>query len=304
MPDFAGPMLRRWELGNALRRIREDRHMTIAEVTTAMRERYGSSFSTTKLSRLETAKRGAIPRDVHDLCNLYGLPDHERSHLVDLAVSTRESDKLHPEDAPSGYRWYIELERIAKTLQEYASNFIPGLLQTAEYATAVEQLQYLVPDYYKSRIALSDVSENTEDRVQLRLSRQAVLTRADPLELHVILDESVLRRRIPKPGVMRRQLQRLLDASSKPNLNIQILPFEIGPYPGSECSYWSILNFPESGQQPPRTVYTETANGGQTSDRETDIIHFTGVFKVLTQMALDPEQSRNLIKQNISQLPT
>jgi transcriptional regulator with XRE-family HTH domain len=297
MPEFAGPMLRRWELGNALRRLREDRGMTIAEVTTAMKERYGSSFSPTKLSRMETAKRGVIPRDVHDLCVLYKVPDEEREYLVELAKSTRDYDKQHLDDvlARQGYSVYLALEQTALQSREYTTMYIPGLLQTAEYAQVVENLSYISPAYYNVRE--EDIPETTAGRVHLRVQRQEVLHRAeDPLRLHVLIDENALRRRLKESGVMERQLRYLLTESERPNISIQVLTFETGLYPGAESGYWTILDFPPDDLHPNRTVYLEAARGPVLFDRETEVAGMVAAFETLSHLALDLDRSRDFIE--------
>jgi transcriptional regulator with XRE-family HTH domain len=125
MPQLVSSMLRRLELGNALRRLREERHMTIADVTAAMKERFGSSFSTAKLSRMETAKRGVIPRDVHDLCDLYGVPEEVREQLMELAKEAREQDELAEQPELRGLSRYSAIERIATRAREYSSMYLP-----------------------------------------------------------------------------------------------------------------------------------------------------------------------------------
>lgn len=302
MPEFAGPMLRRWELGNALRRIRDERNMTIAEVTSAMKERYGSSFSTTKLSRMETARRGVIPRDVHDLCLLYGVTDQVRDHLVELAKSTRGHESPSTDEGGRGYPWFIELERVAVKIREYSAHFMPGLLQTNEYATVVENVQFTAPDYYNPRLEPEEVPENAADRVKLRLERQSVLERPVPLELHSIVDEAALYRRLPDPEVMKDQLRQLLKMSIRPNICIQVIPFSAGFYPGSESSYWTILDFEDDELQLPRTVYAEAASGVQILDRESDVIRLASAFTALSGIALTPEASRTQIEQAIARL--
>lgn len=296
MPEFAGPMLRRWELGNALRRIRDERGMTIAEVTVAMRARYGSSFSTTKLSRMETARRTVIPRDVHDLCMIYGVSDEEREQLVELAVQAHEGETPVTDEQVRGYLWYATLEELASSIREYTAMFVPGLLQTPGYARVVENLQVIVPDYYSPYTELEDVPRNADDRVKLRLKRQERLERDDAAHLHVLIDESVLRRRLPDVEVMREQLQHLISMSQRPNIRIQVIPFEVGLYPGSETTYWSILDLPDGGNRPPTTIYMETANGAQISERDADVSRMISAFDALTRLALDPTATRKILE--------
>jgi transcriptional regulator with XRE-family HTH domain len=288
-------MLRRWEVGNALRQIREERGMTIADVTAAMKERYGSSFSTTKLSRLETAKRGVIPRDVHDLCIIYDVSDDERDRLLDLAIRAHEGDAPATDEHERGYLWFATLEKIALSIREYSAMYVPGLLQTQDYARVVENLQFTAPDYYSVRLEREEIPKNADDRVEMRLERQAVLEGDNPPRFHVILDDSVLRRRLPDPDVMNEQLNHLIEMSKRPNICIQVIPFEAGLYPGSECSYWSVLNFPNAEHMPRTTIYAEAVNGVQIIDRDVDVARMVGAFEVLTRLALDPDTSRDHI---------
>lgn len=292
VPEFASPMLRRWELGNALRRIREDRGMTIAEVTSAMEEHYGSSFSSTKLSRMETAKRGVIPRDVHDLCLLYDVPAPDRDYLVELAKSARGPEVPGLDEQNRGYLWFAALEQVATEIREFSAMFVPGLLQTAEYARVVEGLRTAAPDYYEPRFDAGNVPASTEDRVRMRLARQQLLEPPNPVRLHTVLDAGVLMRRLPDPGIMRRQIEHLVQVSRRPNVTIQVMPFEAGLYPGAEGSYWSILDFPPGADRPQRTVYLEVAGTNQLIEREADVSRMASTFSILSRLALGPDGSR------------
>lgn len=295
MPEFAGAMLRRRELGTALRRIRDQRGMTIAEVTVAMQERYGSSFSAAKLSRMETARRAVIPRDVHDLCAIYEVSDEERERLVELAVEAHKGEPPASNNQVRDYLWFVTLEKIASGVREYTSMFIPGLLQTPEYARAVENLQVTAPKYYIPHLESDSVLKHADDRVTLRLERQEILERDNPVRLHALIDESALRRRLPGTRVMEGQLNHLIAMSKRPNVRIQIIPFDAGLYPGAESTYWSILDFPEGADQPPTTVYAEAATGVEITDREADVARMTSVFETLTKIALAPDASIDLL---------
>ena len=292
MPEFESPMLRRWELGNALRRIREDRGMTIAEVTTAMEEHYGSSFSATKLSRMETAKRGVIPRDVHDLCLLYEVPNADRDYLVELAKSARGPEVPGLDEQNRGYLWFAALEQVATEIREYSAMTVPGLLQTAEYARVVEDLVAAAPAYYEPRLGAGNVPASAQDRVRMRLDRQYRLEPPNPLRLHTVLDIGVLMRRLPDPGIMHRQIEHLIQISRRPHVTIQVIPFEAGLYPGAEGSYWSILDFPPGAGQPQRTVYLEVTGANQLIERESEVSRMTSTFAILSRLALGPDDSR------------
>ena len=291
MPEFAGPMLRRRELGSALRRIRDERGMTIAEVTAAMQERYGSSFSVAKLSRMETARRAVIPRDVHDLCAIYEVSDEERERLVELAVEAHKGEPPATNSLVRDYLWFVALEKIASSVREYTTMFIPGLLQTPDYASAVENLQFTAPTYYNPHLGSDGVLRHPDDRVRLRLDRQEILERDNPVRLHVLIDESALRRRFPDPEIMIGQLNHLVEMSKRPNIRIQVIPFEAGLYPGAESTNWLILGFPEGTDQPPTTVFAEASMGRDITDRAADVSRMTSVFETLAQLALDSNAS-------------
>lgn len=295
MPEFAGPMLRRRELGTALRRIREKRGMTIAEVTAAMEDRYGSSFSIAKLSRMETARRAVIPRDVHDLCVIYEVSDEERDRLVDLAVEAHTSELPLRNNQVRDYLWFVTIEKIASSIHEYSALFIPGLMQTAAYALEVENLQVKAPDYYSPYIDRGTILKHVDDRVKLRLDRQEILVRENPVQLHALIDEGALMRRFSDPKVMEQQLNHLLELSKRPNIRIQVIPFELGLYPGAESTYWSILDFPEGEDHPLRTVYLEASTGVQITERDSDVSRMTSAFDTLARMALDFSASRDRI---------
>lgn len=295
MPEFAGPMLRRRELGSALRRIRDERGMTIAEVTAAMQERYGSSFSVAKLSRMETARRTVIPRDVHDLCAIYEVSDEERERLVELAVEAHKGEVTLRSNQERDYLWFVTLEKIASSIREYTGLFIPGLLQTPDYAREVENLQVRVPAYYNPYVEPGNILKHASDRVTVRLDRQEILVREDPVQLHALIDEGAIRRRLSEPEIMDGQLNHLVEMSKRPNVLIQVIPFEAGLYPGSESSYWSILDFPEGDDQPPRTAYVEAATGVQITERDADVSRMASAFEALARMALDPSASRDRI---------
>jgi hypothetical protein len=245
---------------------------------------------------METARRTVIPRDVHDLCMIYGVSDEEREQLVELAVQAHEGETPVTDEQVRGYLWYATLEELASSIREYTAMFVPGLLQTPGYARVVENLQVIVPDYYSPYTELEDVPRNADDRVKLRLKRQERLERDDAAHLHVLIDESVLRRRLPDVEVMREQLQHLISMSQRPNIRIQVIPFEVGLYPGSETTYWSILDLPDGGNRPPTTIYMETANGAQISERDADVSRMISAFDALTRLALDPTATRKILE--------
>ncbi|MCZ9336685.1 helix-turn-helix domain-containing protein, partial [Streptomyces sp. TRM76130] len=160
-----------------------------------------------KVSRIETGTSGAKPGDVRLLLDVYGVTDAQLREVI-LALAGSENDGgrqhwWHPYRGvlPPTYRDFISLESQADTMRTLETTVVPGLLQTPEYARAV------------TRAAMDGLPEERIDAlVEVRLTRQDVLRSPTPLRLSAVLDEAVLRRRVGEPGVMARQLERLVDA--------------------------------------------------------------------------------------------
>ena len=191
------PTLRRRQLGFLLRQLRTERGLSIDEVT----ER--AMFSTTKLSRLETGRVGASPRDIRDLCIVYGITDSaERDRLMTLAREGKQRAWWQQFDLP--YATYVGLEAEATSISQYESDIVPGLLQVDGYARAI----------FESGDPPLDISA-IEGRIEARKRRQALLDRDDAPLLHCIVDEGALRRPIGGPAVMRAQLARITAAAER-----------------------------------------------------------------------------------------
>jgi transcriptional regulator with XRE-family HTH domain len=177
--EARNPVTCRRELGAALRALRLNGGLTAEEVA----ERLLCSAS--KVSRMENG-HGATLRDIRDLCGLYGVPDDkERDRLMELARRGRQQAWWQPFDLPFGD--YLGLEEDATSIKAFHCGLIPGLLQTGPYAAAIE----------RSALALSLASgkegnEYIRARVEMRLTRQRILTRDDPPRYHTIIDEAVL----------------------------------------------------------------------------------------------------------------
>jgi transcriptional regulator with XRE-family HTH domain len=268
------PTIRRRELGALLRQLRADHEMTAEEVTARL------LFSPTKLSRIETGQSGASPRDIRDLCDLYGVTDPaERDHLMALAREGKQRGWWQEYDLP--YATYVGLEAEAVSVNDYQSGVIPGLLQTEEYARAM--LRAEVPPFS---------SQELERRVHVRLTRQALLAQGDGLPYHTIMDEAALHRRVGGAPVMRAQLQHVAESAQLPNVTVQIIPFEAGAHPAMD-SIFSILNF----EQPliADIVYVQGLVGNIYLERQADLERYRRIFSHLRTMALNPSDSVSLL---------
>ena len=271
----------RWELGNALRELRLSAGLTVAQAAAAL------ECSDAKISRLENGQRGAIARDVRDLCQLYCVPDDHREELMAMSREARTIDRSNSIAIPAKFSTYLALETTAVRLRTFESTLVPGLLQTERYA------RYIMRD--TEDLSAADV----EDRIKIRLERQRRLTsRFRPLHAHFVIDENVLWRPLgdgPEAAFAREeQLERLVWASRLPNVTIQVMPYDAGLYPGIEAATIILLDFEEGAKQSTvcylEGILTELFLRGQN-----EIESIAQKFDRMREQALDPARSRALL---------
>ena len=274
----SGPTALRIILGAHLRRMRDAAGISRSDAGWEIRS------SESKVSRMELGRVGFKERDVSDLLTLYGLDDgEERDRLLALARDANNPGWWHRfgDVLPSWFHSYLGLEAAAQLIRTYELQFVPGLLQTQEYVRAVVQLgRGLIP------------AEEVERRVSLRVSRQEVLTRPNPVRLWAVVDESVLRRPIGGVKAMRVQLEALIEATHIPHVTLQVMPFNSGGHAATGGAY-SILRFPE--QDLPDIVYIEQLTSAVYLDRRDDLDHYAGAMDRLCGEAAPPERTPGLL---------
>jgi transcriptional regulator with XRE-family HTH domain len=271
------PTVRRRRLALELRRLREAARLTCEEVAEHL------ECSTSKISRIETGRVSVSPRDVRDMLDLYGVSPQQESSLVQLARDSRQkgwwhaySDTIQPRFAT-----YIGLESAASEIRIYEVTLIPGLLQTEDYARTV--------------IAAAIVGgghDGVERNVELLMARQPPLTSDDPPRLWAVLDEAALRRTVGGAGLMRLQLDRLLDLAHLPNVAIQVIPFGAGAHPAMGRPF-VILAFPERAD--PDVVYLEDLTSALYVEDVDEVDRYNMFFNHLRATALSFEDSAALI---------
>ncbi|WP_024802790.1 helix-turn-helix transcriptional regulator [Nocardia sp. BMG51109] len=270
-----GPMVLRIALGSRLRGLREDRGIS--------REQAGYTIrgSHAKISRLELGRTGFKERDVRDLLTFYGVDDSERRELyLDMARRANQPGwwQHYNDLLPSWFETYLGLEQAATTIRSYEPQFVPGLLQTADYARAV--------------VSAGD-GEQTDRRVDLRLRRQQILARRSGPLVWAIIDESAFRRPVGGVHILRDQIDHLLDTTAAlPNVRIQVLPFAAGGSASPGCPF-SILRFPEP--ELPDIVYTEQLTSSVYLDRQRDVQAYKSVMDRLSVQALPPKSSTEFL---------
>lgn len=270
-----GPTVLRIVLGTQLRRLREAAGIT--------REAAGDRIraSHAKISRLELGRVGYKPRDVADLLTLYGVVDEqEREDFLTLARQANTQGWWHKfgDVLPSWFETHIGLEEAASVIRTYEVQFIPGLLQTADYARAVTMLGH-------PRASAREVDR----RVDLRMTRQRLLTRADPPKLWAVVDEAALRRPLGGRDVMRGQLQHLIEAAEMPNVTLQIAPFSIGGLAAAGGPI-TILRFSEPDL--PDIVYLEQLTSALYLDKREDVDHY---MAVMDRLCVEAEPRTNTV---------
>ena len=277
------PTVRRRRLALELRRLREAARLTCEEVAEHL------ECSTSKISRIETGRVSVSPRDVRDMLDLYGVSAQQGASLVQLARDSRQkgwwhaySDTIQPRFAT-----YIGLESAASEIRIYEVTLIPALLQTEDYARTVIAAGIVGGDH-----------DGVERNVELLMARQPPLTSDDPPRLWAVLDEAALRRTVGGAGLMRLQLDHLLDLSRLPNVAIQVIPFGAGAHPAMGRPF-VILAFPERAD--PDVVYLEDLTSALYVEDVDEVDRYNMFFNHLRATALSFEDSSALIMSAIKE---
>jgi Domain of unknown function (DUF5753)/Helix-turn-helix domain len=272
-------------LGGQLRRMREQAGISRADAGWQIRA------SESKVSRMELGRVGFKERDVSDLLELYGMQDEtERFRLMELARAANNPGwwSRYGDVMPTWFTNYVGLEVAATLIRTYEVMFVPGLMQTEEYARAVVQMgKAYLP------------AEEIEQRVALRVTRQQILNRANPARLWVVIDESVLRRPVGGEDIMRAQIEHLMKWAQQPNITLQIMPFKSVGYPGAGGAF-SILRFPEGDL--PDIVYIEHAASALYLDKLEEVDEYVAIMEALTIAAAPVSQTETLLKEALARM--
>jgi transcriptional regulator with XRE-family HTH domain len=271
-----GPTVLRIGLGGALRRRREAAGVT--------RERAGEAIraSPAKISRLELGRVGFKERDVADLLTAYGVTDAaERSEYLDLARQANTPGWWHrySDLLPSWFETYLGLEQASSVIRNYEIQFVPGLLQTRDYARAVTMLGH------------SDPVE-VERRVELRMQRQELLTNANAPTLWAVIDEAALRRSLLGPAQSRDQITHLIEMNELPQISLQVAPFSYGGHAAAGGPF-AILRFAEPDL--PDIVYLEQLTSALYMDKRADVEHYAAVMDRLCAQVEPPDRTAEIL---------
>ncbi|MFI0421696.1 helix-turn-helix domain-containing protein [Spongiactinospora sp. 9N601] len=274
----AGPTALRILLGSQLRRLREAKGISREEAGHLIRG------SESKISRMELGRVGFKERDVSDLLTFYGVEDEgARRPVMDLVLRANEPGWWHRYNdlLPSWFQAYVGLEEAASRIRTYEVQFVPGLLQTKEYARAVITAG-------AATIGPHEIAR----RVDLRMERQRVLETDGGPFFWAVIDEAALRRPIGGADVMRAQLEHLLELMRQPNITIQVMPFSFGGH-SAEGGAFSVLRFADS--ELPDVVYVEQLASALYLDKREDVDRYSEVMERLCAVSTTPEETVEIL---------
>ncbi|MDA8372048.1 MAG: helix-turn-helix transcriptional regulator [Nocardiopsaceae bacterium] len=271
-------------LGSELRKYREAKGITRGEAGHHIRG------SESKISRMELGRVGFKDRDVVDLLKLYGVTD--KSLIRTMEQMARDTKKpgwwqQYGESLPNWFQVYVGLEEAATRIRVYEAQFVPGVLQTEEYARAVITGGASNPD------------PAAEYRIEVRMRRQRHIKGNTGVKLWAILDEAAVRRPVGGPECMHGQLQRLMEFCDQPNITLQIIPFSVGAH-AAEAGSFTILRYPDFGLSD--IIYLEQLTGAMCLDKPHEIDAYTMAMERLSVIAEPPTETKAILKDMIDEL--
>jgi len=256
----SGPTVGQIVLGLRLRDLREQAGCSFADAAAAL------SVNATTVRRMEKAEVGLKPLYVKALLERYGVPGEEVEAFLRLVEAANRPGWWHRfrDVLPDWFSLYVSLEGEASLIRAYEPHCVPGLLQTPEYAREL------------FRTGFPGATEDELDRrVALRMERQELLTRSRAPLLWVVIEEHVLRRRVGDASVMRAQIDRLIEATSMPNVTLQVMPLSAGPHPGMFGPFQLFrFDIPEL----PDIIYAESLTGAAYLDERADTVAYLEVL--------------------------
>jgi transcriptional regulator with XRE-family HTH domain len=277
----ASPSMRRRRLAAELRKTRDQSGLQVTEAARRL------GWQASQLSRIENRQSGITAPDLRKLLDLYEVTDEGyRGYLADLArrVNERGWWQKYAGLIGSEYADLIGLEGEARAIRGYEQELVPGLLQT--------------PDYARAAIRVGRPTETTEEigrRVEIRMERQEILVRADPVppRFNVVLSEAVLRRPVGGNEVMRAQIEYLMRPRDRANVTVQVLPFNAGVHP-SMVGPFSVMTFNDPDDL--GVVNIEFATGSVFLEDPGELRVYEEVWSALQASALSADDSQAFLK--------
>ncbi|MGW0734680.1 helix-turn-helix domain-containing protein [Streptomyces sp. NPDC002851] len=266
-------------LGKRLQELRQHAGLKREEAAKVLR------VAPATVRRMETAEVTLKIPYLQLLLKAYGVEDEEAEAFVDLAEEANRPGwwQRYHDILPGWFSMYVSLEGAASLIRSYEPHFVPGLLQTEEYARAV----------MRSGAVGQTRPEDIERHVALRMQRQDLLTGDEAPRLWAVLDETVLRRPVGGPGVLRAQVDRLLEATESPQVTLQIAEFAKGHHPGT---YGPFTLFRFAVPELPDMVYTEYLTGAVYLDRRAEVVTYLEVMDRMAAQAATAQRTKEILR--------
>jgi transcriptional regulator with XRE-family HTH domain len=270
------PTVRQRELGKRLRELRNRHGLTVEDVGEKL------LCSATKVSRLETGARRPSLRDVRDLCELYAVDEPTSAELMSLTREARKQEwwtqytdlNLDP---------LLGLEQDATAITSYSMYYVPALLQSEQYTRAI--IKAIAPEMNP---------EIYEQRVKVRMRRQElVLDKENRPRYRVLVDESVLRRRVGGPQVMAAQMAKILQSERAGKVTVQVVSFDVGAHAAQDSNF-ILFELGESPDLSP-VVFVEGLTGNHYLEKPEQIARYREAIEYLRDSALSPRDSIQLV---------
>ncbi|MFG1820627.1 helix-turn-helix domain-containing protein [Kribbella sp. NPDC049174] len=284
----------RIQLGRHLRELREGARISLREAGRRL------ELSAATVSRMENGETSVRSLDVEQACKIYGVSDPEvvRS-LMDLALETKAKSWLqsYADVVSDNFAMYVGFEAAASALAWYEPDFVPGLLQTHDYARSVMELER-----FTGKQPAPDLMER---RLDFRLDRQQILRRESGApELTVVVGEAALRRSIGGAETMAGQLAHLLEITHLTNIELRVMPLD-REHGGLTTGQFIVLDFPSRGNgrliEPPG-VYVDGYLGFHYTVKPDEVELYRTAWSTVWDTAYDAEQSADFISHRLEEL--
>ncbi|MFK4067828.1 helix-turn-helix domain-containing protein [Streptomyces sp. NPDC029674] len=266
-------------LGRRLQDLRESAGLKREEAAKILR------VAPATVRRMETAEVALKIPYLQLLLKSYGVADDEADAFVTLAEEANRPgwwQRFH-DILPGWFSMYVSLEGAASLIRSYEPHFVPGLLQTEEYARGV----------MRSGAIGQTRPADIERYVALRMERQSLLTREDAPRLWVVMDETALRRPVGDAEVMRNQFDRLLEAAELPHVTLQVAAFAAGPHPGT---YGPFVLFRFAMAELPDMVYSEYLTGAVYLDARKEVATHLEVMDRMAAQAATAQRTKEILR--------
>ncbi|CAM5345343.1 Helix-turn-helix domain-containing protein OS=Streptomyces tendae OX=1932 GN=GUR47_01510 PE=4 SV=1 [Streptomyces tendae] len=276
----AAPTVGQVVLGRRLQELRETAGLKREEAAKVLR------VAPATVRRMEMAEVALKIPYVQILLTAYGVAGDEVAAFVALAEEANQPGwwQRYHDVLPDWFSLYVSLEGAARIVRSYEPHFVPGLLQTEDYARSVLEAGTIG----------NAGGDAVERHVSLRMERQRLLERPDPPHLWVVMDETVLKRPVSIHGrVMREQLDKLLEFAGRDRVTLQVAEFEDGPHPGTYAPF-TLFRFAEP--ELPDMVFTEYLTGALYLDSRTEVSAHLEVLDHMTARAASTQRTEKILR--------